>query len=44
MLGNSLLLLVALFYLAAGTNGQVAVNGQIYTKGLAVVDAPQPAT
>ena len=38
--------LVALFSVAAvqDAHAQVVVNGQIYTKGLAIVDAPQPGT
>lgn len=35
----------ALFaFAASAVHAQVVVNGQIYTNGLAIVDAPQPGT
>ena len=42
---TSLLFLVALLSLSAQrVNAQIVVNGQIFTYGLAIVDAPQPGT
>jgi hypothetical protein len=36
--------LLALGVLASCLNAQQIVNGQIYTPGIAIVDAPQPNT
>ena len=35
---------VALLSLVLSAQAQVVVNGQIFTNGLAIVDAPQPGT
>jgi hypothetical protein len=35
---------LGLVFLASGLNAQQIVNGQVYTPGIAIVDAPQPNT